>query len=390
MTFRSVCSMLFAPLVLAGAWTAASGGCQANAENNGFGGSPSASTTTTGGQGGQTGGSGGHSQGGSNGAGGEIAFDAGVSEAGLTDATACVSASAAAELIPLDMLILLDRSGSMDDSVKWPGATTALKAFVNDPASTGVNVGITYFPVETQGDDCIEQLYEKPAIDVGPLPANSKALVASIDKELPDGSDTPTWGALNGALRFATARQDANPNHKVILVFATDGDPTACTSDQQEPDIIAQLPQSALNYNGVQTYVIAMAGATIDNLNQWAAAGGTGQAYDVSQNIQAFSQKMADIRKAALACEFAIPPPPEGEKLDSERVNVNYVPGDGSAPETIPRAANAADCGNLPGWYYDNAAKPTKILLCPGTCEMLQQDGKAKLDVLFGCETQIN
>ena len=235
MTFRSVCSMLVAPLVLAGAWTAASGGCQANAENNGFGGSPSASTTTTGGQGGQTGGSGGHSQGGSNGAGGEIAFDAGVSEAGLTDATACVSASAAAELIPLDMLILLDRSGSMDDSVKWPGATTALKAFVNDPASTGVNVGITYFPVETQGDDCIEQLYEKPAIDVGPLPANSKALVASIDKELPDGSDTPTWGALNGALRFATARQDANPNHKVILVFATDGDPTACTSDQQEP-----------------------------------------------------------------------------------------------------------------------------------------------------------
>ena len=390
MTFRSVCSMLLAPLVLAGAWSSASTGCQANAENNGFGGSASSSTSTGTGKGGSNGSGGDGQGGGATGAGGEVAFDAGASEAGLTDANACVSTSAAAELIPLDMLILLDRSGSMDDSVKWPGATKAIKAFVQDPASTGMNVGITYFPVDTDADDCVPALYQKPVVAIDALPGNAKALVDSIDAETPAGNDTPTWGALNGALRFATEWQDANPKHKVVLVFATDGDPTACTSDQQDPAIIGDLPQSALNYNGVQTYVIAMAGATIDNLNQWAVKGGTGQAYDVSQNIQAFSQKMSDIRKAALACEFNIPPPPENKKLDPDRVNVNYVPGDGGAPETIPRAANAADCNGLPGWYYDNLAAPTKILLCPETCDLLQKDGKAKLDVVFGCETHIN
>jgi hypothetical protein len=389
MTFRSLCSVLLAPLVLAGVWSASSAGCKANAESNEFGTSSPSGTTTGAGTGGHSSGSGGASHGGS-GAGGEDVFDAGASDGGFTDASACVSTSAKAELIPLDMLILLDRSGSMDDEVKWPGSTTAIKAFVNDAASAGINVGITFFPIDTDGDDCIEKMYETPVVDLGPLPANAKALVAAIDAAKPAGNDTPTWGALNGALRFATAQQDAHPDHKVILVFATDGDPTACSMDQQEPDTIAKLPQSALNYNGVQTYVIAMAGATIDNLNKWAAAGGTQQAYDVSQNIQAFSQKMADIRKAALACEFKIPAPPEGEKLDPERVNVSYDPGDGSPAVTLPQASNPADCGNQDGWYYDNAAKPTKILLCPTSCQTLAKDSKAKLDVLFGCETHIN
>jgi Mg-chelatase subunit ChlD len=386
MTFRSLRSLMVAPLLLAGAWTASSSGCQATAANNGFGGAAPSSAT---GEGGKTSAGGGHA-GGSTGAGGDVTFDAGASEAGLTDATACTSTSAAAELIPLDLLILLDRSGSMDDQVKWPGATGAIKSFVNDPASKGVNVGIVYFPVDVQGDDCNEKLYEKPVVDVAALPGNAKAITDSIDATSAQGNDTPTWGALNGALHFATALQDAHPDHKVIVVFATDGDPTACTDAQQDPSTIAELPKSALDYNGVETYVIAMAGATIDNLNKWAAAGGTGQAYDVSQNIQAFSQKMADIRKAALACQFNIPAPPKGQKLDPERVNVKYAPGDGSTPVTIPQSKNLADCGNAPGWYYDNGAQPTKILLCPSTCAIVQKDAKATLDVMFGCKTEIN
>lgn len=385
MTFRSLCSTLLVPLLLTGVWTSASGGCQATAANNGFGGAAATGATT--GQGGKAA-AGGNGQGGnSNGAGGEMSFDAGSSEAGLTDATACTSTSAAAELIPLDILILLDRSGSMDYSGTWAEVAPALKGFVTDPASAGLSVGIVYFPADTQGDDCNVALYETPAVEVKELPGNAKAMTDSIDKQTQDGM-TPTWGALNGALHYATARQDAHPDHKVILVFATDGDPTSCA--EEDPDKIALLPKSALNYNGVQTFVIAMEGATLDNLNLWAAAGGTGQAYDVSKNPQAFSQKMAEIRKAALTCEFNIPAPPEGEKLDPERVNVNYMPGDGGPAVTIPRSNNAADCGNGAGWYYDNAAQPTKILLCPATCGLMQTDGQAKVDVLFGCKTEIN
>ena len=60
----------------------------------------------------------------------------------------------------------------------------------------------------------------------------------------------------------------------------------------------------------------------------------------------------------------------------------------GGQPETWPKYANQAACpaaGN--GWYYDNDAAPTKILLCPSTCSMVKNT-KGQVDVLFGCATQ--
>jgi hypothetical protein len=39
------------------------------------------------------------------------------------------------------------------------------------------------------------------------------------------------------------------------------------------------------------------------------------------------------------------------------------------------------------GWYYDNPAAPTKILLCPSTCTLVKQDSSAEVSVLFGCKS---
>jgi len=174
------------------------------------------------------------------------------------------------------------------------------------------------------------------------------------------------------------------------VVFASDGDPNSCPGNENQIPVISGLASSALNYNGVQTYVIAIAGATLSNLNQIASAGGTGVAYDVTNDINAFSQKMAEIRATALACEYLLPPPPEGEVLDINKVAVSYTPGGGGVPKQIPKAEDAGDCGSGEGWYYDNDVTPTKVLLCPASCQTVQSDGEAKVDVLFGCEPDNN
>lgn len=303
----------------------------------------------------------------------------------------CVAEEAIADPVQLDIVILLDRSGSMSGQ-KWDGSVAALKTFVNDPASAGIAVGIVYFPIEAAPDnnDCNYFHYQTLDVDVAPLPGNAPSLVTSLDAQDPLGGDTPTYGGLKGALFTATALQDANPDHKVILVLASDGDPNSCPGNQNDIPVIAALAQSALNYNGVQTYVIAISGSTVANLDQIAAAGGTGLAYDVTANVQQFSQKMAEIRAAAIGCEIIIPPPPQGETLDPDYVNVTYTPGGMGNPQKIPKADNLGDCGAGPGWYYDNPAEPTKIIFCPASCQIIQADLEAKVSVGFGCKSDPN
>lgn len=298
----------------------------------------------------------------------------------------CVAQTAATQVVPLDMLIVLDESGSMSGN-KWDTVTMALKSFINDPATTGISVGFVYFP-NLNADDCVWQDYSTLNSGFSPLPAGAASLVASINGEAPHGG-TPTWGALKGALARANAYQDLHPDHKVVVIFASDGDPTSCSTT--DIPTIADLAKQAYNYNGVETYAIAMQGATLSNLNQIAVAGGTTAAYDVTSNVQQFSQKMQDIRSKALPCQFVIPPPPDGKTLDPTLVNVDYTPGAmGSTTTKIPKAASAADCGTGAGWYYDNEVAPTKILLCPASCNLVKADSKAKVDVAFGCKTIAN
>ena len=81
----------------------------------------------------------------------------------------------------------------------------------------------------------------------------------------------------------------------------------------------------------MRTFVIAIQGSTIANLDQIAAAGGTMAAYDVTNDIMLFQQKM-DERKDVLACEFVIPDPTSGT-FDPTKVNVEYTPGGNGTPE---------------------------------------------------------
>src|SRR5579859_3686132 len=57
----------------------------------------------------------------------------------------CAEDVEAAERVPLDLVLLIDRSASMQ-GLKWEMLTKALTSFVGDPRSAGLGVGLQFFP----------------------------------------------------------------------------------------------------------------------------------------------------------------------------------------------------------------------------------------------------
>jgi hypothetical protein len=98
----------------------------------------------------------------------------------------------------------------------------------------------------------------------------------------------------------------------------------------------------------------------------------------------------AVVKTARVACQVDIPAPDAGT-VDPKLVNVRVTDGS-KAPTTVPRVSGEPACAGLDGWYYDAATSPTKVILCPKSCEGAQSHGGAavpKIDVLFGCETVV-
>lgn len=322
---------------------------------------------------------------GGTGAGGDD-FNAG--GAGVGGGAVCVATSEKAEATPLDIVFMLDWSQSMQGS-SWTGTKNALQTFFEDPLSTGISAGMVFSPtIKPFGETgpCDINHYKELDVPVAPLPGNAFALTNSMPENAV-GSPTPLAAALPGALLAATARQDAYPSHKVIVVMTGDGGHNTCEDNISE---IAAWARDAREYNGVRTYVISVESSAYypENLELIAEEGGTA-VYD-AQDIGDFSDKMAEIRAAALGCDFEIPPPPEGEGFVLDKVNFTYTPGGSDTPITLPHADNLDDCGEEPGWYYDSNVSPTKIIVCPASCNTIQNDTLAEVAVAFGCTTVAN
>jgi hypothetical protein len=56
--------------------------------------------------------------------------------------------------------------------------------------------------------------------------------------------------------------------------------------------------------------------------------------------------------------------------------------------QVFPYVASQAQCAG-DGCYYDNAAAPKQIILCPSSCTKVSADTTGKIDILLGCATQI-
>jgi len=326
---------------------------------------------------------------------------------------------------PVDMYILYDQSGSMNDSTpkgtKWDAIKAALTGFVNDPSSAGIGVGIGFFPssppacttsgpncfcllsfcIPLGGGSCTASDYATPSVPIDLLPNVAPQIIAAVNAHGPGGG-TPTAPALAGAIQYASGWAAAHTDRKTIVVLATDGDPTGCTANSVQ-DV---ANEAAAAYNGtpsLETFVIGV-GSSLTSLNSIAAAGGSGQALIVDATsgdpTQQFLDAMNKIRQtvtttethtetqyAPVPCTYDIPPPPDGLVFDKTKVNVEFSTLT-TASQPIGAVNTEADCGSVAnGWHYDDPSNPKQVLVCSQTCTMLQAAAGATVDIVFGCDT---
>ena len=202
------------------------------------------------------------------------------------------------------------------------------------------------------------------------------------------GGGTPTLAVLQGTYDFLEGLAIANPNAIYAVVLVTDGYPQGC-DDNEISSVVDEVAQHAAT---IPTYVIGVANPpipnapdTVSDLNAIAVAGATSQAFiiatgDPEGTKESFSAAIDEIRTLSNPCEIPIPPAPSGQVFDRSKVTVLYQRGgDQTAFVYDP------DCVKENAWYYDDAAQPTTIVLCPATCESVSADPAANVLVEFGC-----
>jgi hypothetical protein len=103
-------------------------------------------------------------------------------------------------------------------------------------------------------------------------------------------------------------------------------------------------------------------------------------AYDV-----VFSRIAEDVvTRTIVACDFALPAAPAGTELVLDNIAVNHVFGDGSGDQTFGQVLDPADCGP-DAFYFDG----DRVTLCPEACDTVRADANAEVEVLFTCESTV-
>lgn len=326
------------------------------------------------------------------------------------------------EKAPLALYLMQDQSGSMLEPFilppnKWSETKDAITAFVNDPGSAGIDIALQYFALNTAA--CDGSMYNVPEVPMGRLPGNASAIVNSLNAHNPS-TGTPIEPALRGVTQYCATYNQQHPDEQCVAVFITDGAPSQC--DGSTPTL-TKIAADALANDKVTTFTIGMNGADFTILDAIAKAGGSdctpntpgSESCNVASGGTGFIDALNLIRKTVtkttqvvtkvtqstkLACEFKLPTPPDGAQFDKNQVNMQFTSATGV--QKIYQVASLADCATTTtqAWYYDDPNTPTKLIVCPSTCTVLEAatgDGGVvqagatppRVDVLLGCATQV-
>jgi hypothetical protein len=118
----------------------------------------------------------------------------------------------------------------------------------------------------------------------------------------------------------------------------------------------------------VQTFAVGMGGASLDQLEEIATAGGTGQPYFADQPAD-LQMALAAIAAAVASCTFQLTEvPPDADQI--------YIFFDDD-PAGVP-----VDPAN--GWTYDPATNT--ITFHGAACQAIQDGSVVEVDIVYGCK----
>jgi hypothetical protein len=341
----------------------------------------------------------------------------------------CAGGSAEPEGAPSILEFVLDVSGTMrsttnttNGQTKWAVCAAALRTAVAG-LPENIAVGFEFFPNMNNGGAVTTPSDHTPCIDhsddVAPAPlgpagsAQRNALDAALNAVTPDPNGaTPTQDALDYA--YDVLRQNTSQMRKYVVLI-TDGQPTLASgcygmANPRQPDDTAPIIADIGNVfaqDGIKTFVVGSPGSEVTNgnnadargsLSAEARAGGTAAAgcsdtgnpqychFDLSQSTDfgtALAGALNTIGQWVVGCDYTLPAtsPNTGEPIDPDKVNLIYTDGTGQSHLLQPNG----DPNCAVGWQYLDPPNYTQIHICGTTCNTIQNDAQASLDLVFGC-----
>jgi hypothetical protein len=356
-------------------------GCSAPSSDDGEPGHPGAGTGNgAGGSSSSAGGSGFPASG----AGNQLAIDAGDgTDAGEVKNGTCATQDFALSSKPAQILLLLDRSGSMLDppdgssgSSKWdlvvPGVNEVIMA-----TDASVSWGLKLFP-EGEGAECIAASVTN-AVPAPIAPMNAKVVTGLVAAASANGNGTPTGDAMKAAVSYLKTVTDPNPKY---ILLATDGEPscagTTKGSSAARPHAVQAVADAAAA--GFKTFVVGVAtkkASATEALNDMAIAGQMARAdsdplatkYYLASTRDELVQSLKVITGQASSCVFNLTErPPEPNNI-AVKINGTRVP---------------RDTTRMTGWDYTDTSDLV-VEVFGSWCEQIKISSENTVNFVIGC-----
>lgn len=301
---------------------------------------------------------------------------------------------------PPDVLVVLDRSGSMRRTPKhdvpeageidrWTFATNALKTVMTSTQSD-IAWGTKMFPSCTPGSatpyQCLPDPCQAEGLVTPPDVGQAAALTAAIAAKIPriDTGATPMAPAIEEAVMILKARNNGRPKY---ILLATDGEPT-CGFDPmtgKRSDALSDIPgaiaavKAAKEEAGLDVFVLGIAvkgdgdamSTARSTLNSLAEAGGRARAgelkYYSADNEADLGTALAEIAAATVSCDIPVNQPPPENSLTRVDVDNTLIMEDASQ-----------------GWSWTSAEKKA-VRLNGALCTRLKRGELKKTIVSYGC-----
>ncbi|MET0390296.1 MAG: vWA domain-containing protein [Polyangiales bacterium] len=271
---------------------------------------------------------------------------------------ACEVVQLVAEPQVPDMMIVLDRSGSMDRGGRWLPSVAAVRK-ITAQLQDRIRFGLMLFPGNetttimtngtnggfqvsfTSGDLCTVGTIAVPIAEM-----NAAAIGMTLDVTFPDGGTPTSESLMQLVSSFATTQvgPDMKPHPKYVLLV-TDGAPTCPTAmgngDQpNQPDVdLTNKAVDALTASDVKTFVVGYDTATPGNeplaqvLDGFAQRGGTGdQKHRPVEDEASLTAVLESITASIASCSFKLDKAPERADfvlvtLDGKQLNLDDANG---------------------------------------------------------------